>query len=281
MAKKYKVKLNGYNHTLSVGEQTTDKNGMLQQELMLDNTPIVIKEIEANGSRRVVIEGEIDFNKVPRLLDVRAKDGSATQLEKVAYYQLEYMRSAEAEQLSRLQPTRADSMDWDDIKETSKWKNRTSDPSYKKLSLSHEQIAGKQPLPDLDKEFPWRTSSIKFADGILGNFKETNASKRVFLEKLRDPRYTISQEMIIDRKTFVLINNHNNSLTRYNLALQEKSSKSIQEIKDKLGIETPVDEGTERLVAAAQARENGKKGKSASERTTSTPIKQDKDFDMG
>lgn len=285
MPKKYKVKLNGYDYTLTVSEQTTDQNGMLLQKLRIDDTEIVIREIEENGSRRVVIDGEIESNKIPRLLDLRAKSGNATQLEKIAYYQLEHMRSAEAEQIVRLSPTVGDRKNWNDVKETPQWKNRTSDPSYKKLNLSHEQIVGTEPLPDLDKEFPWRTSYIKFADGVLGRLKGTNAAKRNFLEKLRDQRYIISQDMLTDRITYRLTNNHNNSITRHNIALQERSSKSIQEAKDKLGIEAPADEGTERLFAAAKTREDTKKENNKTEKTTlpkeQTIVTQGKDFDMG
>ena len=289
MAKKYKVKLHNVNGqesregTLTIGEQTTDKNGMLQQKLTFDDTDIVIKEIEENDSHRVVIDSTLHSDYIVHLLDVRAKSGNATQLEKVAHYQLEHMRSAEAEQLDRLFPKVDSDLDFNDVQQTSKWKNRKSDSSYKKLSLSHEQITGKQPLPDLDKEFPWRIEKDPLLERIgtkifgfdIENQKGSNASKQEILETLRNTKYCISDDMIKDRTSRAPEQDKDSMFMRmrYDFALQNA--------KDKLGIETPDDEGTERLVAAAKTRENGKKGKSASERTTFTPIKQDKDFDMG
>lgn len=173
------------------------------------------------------------MDEIYAVMAERKARGVATRAEELAVYQQDYNDMLKAEFLARGESV--------------------IDAEQHKLQLTAKQLEGKEALPDLKKRFPWAYA------GTMSVAKDTAAQlwdkeARYRMECRRQLEEVKKDTMFDDMRR---IGNKNVIVDQ--LAMQRRAS----DIKERIGTEQEIDNGTERLVAAAEKKKTTKKTRTA------------------
>lgn len=255
--------INGQRYEVEVKEGSEGKqklviNGqeiVLQSAKVVDNTRKdglnVELRITASGKNVELGDTRLDFSyngpykeEINAVMKERVERGVATQMERIAVYQQDYNHKANAEALAA-----GKTINEADL-----------------LKLTADQIAGRKPLPDIKRKFPWAYASLteRAKDKVKQIWDEKAAfrvSCREHLEEQKDVWFDIMYRdgnKVIIRDQFAQNKEKLKEDVHKDLAMQEKASKSKSKMNN-----TKEDDGTERLLAAAE-----RKAKSKTEKRT-------------
>ena len=179
------------------------------------------------------------MDEIYAVMSERRVRGVATRAEELAVYQQDYNNMLKAEYLV---------LGKSEI-----------DAEQDKLKLTDKQLQGKEALPDLKKRFPWAYADAKKIAEDAKLQKSSNEAK--FRVNCRKRLVEVKKDTMFDDMRRI----GNKNVIVDQLAMQKK----LSDAKEKVGSEVVLDEGTERLVAAAEKRKTSKK---ASEQTNQTEM---------
>ena len=264
---KRSYKMDGKKYEITLGDVQIDNSGLAQQQFTINGQTFNLQEIELSAdkedSHRIKLEGSFDKKHIAKrgnedgyigvtpdeifkLMEYRVKNNEAGQLEKVALCQLNFDQMSCAEYAAQ-----------NNHKIEEREYNVDFIAKHKEVSLTHAQIIGEVPLPDLKKEFPWAYEN-KSTDGVLRYVPMlgTNAKARDNLKRIRQTVHNnfdgiglSGSERVNVSAGFYAYNDERIQEIKKALALQEKTAKA----KANITLNAPLDEKTERLVAAAES----------------------------
>lgn len=254
---KEKYTIDGQTYEVETGPVSKDKNGGTVQALTINGQKMTLtvqdtldnsKKYGKNVVLRInfdkkYIEGDgytgISKSEIYKVLEAREKAGKATQLEKVAVYQQQYNNLAKAEALAK----------------------GNAEFEADLMKLTDRQISGSEAFPPLKEKFPWAFASRadSLTDKVSRLWSDDAKFRIICREKLEEVKQTAQKYDMFDE---MHINAEKGKGTiKDQFAMQEKASKA----KSAMDIEK-VDEGTERLVAAAEKKKTEKEN-AAKEKT--------------
>lgn len=237
--------INGKKYTVEVkGDRTSTTQTLIINGQEIKLAPAKDRNGMTSMNMQIPMPNKEEYNgpymdEIYAVMAERKARGVATRAEELAVYQQDYNNMLKAEFLARGETV--------------------IDAEQEKLKLTDKQLQGKEALPDLKKKFPWAYA------GTMSVAKDTAAQlwdkEARFRMECRRQLIEVKKDTMFDDMRRI----GNKNVIVDQLAIQRKTS----DAKEKVGNEVGLDEGTERLVAAAEKRKTSKK---ASEKTKQTEI---------
>lgn len=266
---KEKYTINGQTYEVETGAVSKDKNGGTVQALTINGQKMTLTvqdtlDNSKKHGKNVVLRMNVDKKNIDddgyigiskselyKVLEARQKAGKATQLEKVAVYQQQYNNLAKAEALAK--------------------GNAEVDADL--MKLTDRQISGSEKLPSLREKFSWAFASR--ADSLTDKVSQLWSDDAKFRVTCREKFEEVKKNAARNDWYDEMYIRNGKGTIKDQFAMQEKASKA----KSAMDIEK-VDEGTERLVAAAEkkktAKENSAKEKAATKERSFQPANDDR-----
>lgn len=239
--------INGKKYTVEVkGDRTSTTQTLVINGQEIKLAPAKDRNGMTSMNMQIPMPSKGDYegpymDEIYAVMAERKARGVATRAEELAVYQQDYNNMLKAEFLARGETV--------------------IDAEQEKLKLSAKQLEGKEALPDLKKKFPWAYA------GTMSVAKDTAAQlwdkEARFRMECRRQLIEVKKDTMFDDMRRI----GNKNVIVDQLAIQRKTS----DAKEKVGNEVGLDEGTERLVAAAEKRKTASKAKGRTTKQTEMP----------